>query len=399
MVTTILNILIIFVFLNLLSFILYRPVRRWLRKRSPGVIRSHKKDRHTWFGLSVEEYTEYIQETEQIAKSMGNIHEEFVEISPRPYDGKYYNISKNGYREGKDQGPWPIDDSFFNIFFYGGSTAYHIGAGWHSIASRLQEVLSGKYRKNVKVYNFGRPAYFSTQEKILHSQLMQKGTCPDMAIFFHGLNEFYFFDGKPVTYQWFSEVMDNKSREALEAIENTQSAEPKWGLLKQFLQTLPLPMLLNSIIKSSQKSLSSYGPTRLEPEIREQIIDRLLNNQGEIQNISDWYGVQSVFIIQPIPCYRYDLFYHLPYNALENRVFSGHERSGIGYPYLLDAIEKNGYKNRISLAHIQEDMKKNLYVDTVHYTAEFSKTIAEHIANELIARKFFILEKERCEVS
>lgn len=55
-----------------------------------------------------------------------------------------------------------------NIFIFGGSTTFSYGVkDEQTVALYLQEFLSNKLGRDVKVYNFGRIYYYYTQEQIL----------------------------------------------------------------------------------------------------------------------------------------------------------------------------------------------------------------------------------------
>src|SRR5262249_17665342 len=93
---------------------------------------------------------------------------------------------------------------------------------------------------------------------------------------------------------------------------------------------------------------------------------------------------QPVFVWQPTPAYKYDLRYHA---ALSRHYgLGGHERSGVGYRLMAQAVETRDLgSNFIWLADIQEGEARPLYLDNMHYTSEFSRIIADHIADALIS--------------
>jgi hypothetical protein len=66
-----------------------------------------------------------------------------------------------------------------------------------TVPSRLQECLALHFRTNVSVYNLGRVAYFSTQERVFLEQLLLAQRRPTLAIFIDGLNDNIFRDGQP----------------------------------------------------------------------------------------------------------------------------------------------------------------------------------------------------------
>src|SRR5262245_57010365 len=121
------------------------------------------------------------------------IYEPFTGFAEVAETGEYVNVSANGYRVGKDQGPWPPQkEQQVVIFLFGGSNVFSYGVPDDmALGSRLQEMLRTRLARPVAVYNFGRGYYYSTQERILFEQLLSAGYVPDMAIFVDGMNDFY----------------------------------------------------------------------------------------------------------------------------------------------------------------------------------------------------------------
>ncbi|GAG17525.1 unnamed protein product, partial [marine sediment metagenome] len=103
-------------------------------------------------------------------------YEPLTQFTERPYRGEYVNITEMGYRLGRDQGPWPPEDRPYNIFVFGGSTTFGYGvADDQTIASHLQRRLGERTTREVRVYNFGRGMYRSSQERVLFEQLLVSG--------------------------------------------------------------------------------------------------------------------------------------------------------------------------------------------------------------------------------
>ena len=113
---------------------------------------------------------------------------QFVETRHR---GEYVNVAEGGYRKVENQGPWPPAKQNVNVFIFGGSTTFGYGvADSETIPSALQRKLRASFGARVCVYNFGCAFYYSTQERILFSNLLASGVVPDVAVFIDGLNEF-----------------------------------------------------------------------------------------------------------------------------------------------------------------------------------------------------------------
>jgi hypothetical protein len=119
----------------------------------------------------------------------------------------------------------------------------------------------------------------------------------------------------------------------------------------------------------------------------EAIIRGYLENKRQIEGVSKAYGIEALFVWQPVPGYKYDLQYHAALNPVYG--LAGHERSGQGYPLMAqhkDLVDLGS--NFLWLADMQETRKEPLYLDTVHYTADFSSDIAKEIAGFVVIRNF-----------
>jgi hypothetical protein len=81
--------------------------------------------------------------------------------------------------------------------------------------------------------------------------------------------------------------------------------------------------------------------------------------------------------------YKYDLKYHI----FGEEGYGGNLTTRSDYKYMRDVIQENPPKeNFLWLADIQEGIQRSLYVDNLHYTAEFSKLLAKEIASYISER-------------
>ena len=111
--------------------------------------------------------------------------------------------------------------------------------------------------------------------------------------------------------------------------------------------------------------------------MQERVVENYLQNMQIISAVSNSYDVLPLFVWQPVPTYKYDLEYHV----FGDEGFGDHLASMSGYEYMSDVVLKNPPKGYfLWLADIQEGIQKQLYVDKVHYTAEFSRLVAKKIA-------------------
>lgn len=296
------------------------------------------------------------------------VYEPYTQFKERQFKGKYVNVREEGFRVTKNQGPWPPDPKNLNIFLFGGSTVFNYGVSDdQTIASYLQELISSSHKPQATsyIYNFGRGNYFSTQERILFEQLITSGYVPDIAIFIDGLNDFYYFDNSPLFTDRLKKFVDNKG--------------------KTLLVDLPLINVIKDIKRvadvQSDKLACFNENTCNDEKLLKNVIDRYLLNKKLTETIADSFKVKTLFVWQPVPTYKYDLKYHI----FSGKGFGRFLYSKYGYPYMEDYVKRNNLgKNFLWLADIQENVKKPLYVDIDHYSAELSSDIAKRIYNFLI---------------
>ncbi len=301
-------------------------------------------------------------------------YEPFTDFRERPFRGKFVNVDPAGFRLSKDQAPWPPRSQAINVFIFGGSTTF--GAGLpddQTIASYLQEVASADHpAPPLAVYNFAVPAYFSSQELILFERLLNTGFVPQVAVFVDGLNDFLFAEGRPLLANRFRGFMDGKSE-------------------SRTLADLPM-------VQAAYRLSGRWSKTKLQPQIGpppddaallQGAVDRWLANKKMIELIAHGYGVRTVFVWQPVPTYKYDLQYHLVLQSHKDiqshgTLWRNAKRCGYGYP-LMENLRAQGKlgSNVLWLADMQQDKHENLYVDSIHYNAAFSKEIAAQIYNYL----------------
>ena len=208
--------------------------------------------------------------------------------------GRYVNVSENGFRVSRAQGPWPPAPTNFNVFVFGGSTMF---GTWlpdeQTVSSFLQAALARRLATNVCVYNFGMPYYYSTQERLRFERLLGQGIVPHAAVFVDGANDFNRLDDTPEVRERFVEAFEvaNKNK----------------SLLPALVQELPLARLIRSITARVQVPVR-HDPATL-PAKAARVIATYRENKLMIESLCAAHGVAPVFVWQPIPRYNYDLKY------------------------------------------------------------------------------------------
>jgi hypothetical protein len=305
------------------------------------------------------------------------VYEPFTQFAERPFRGRYVNVDTRGFRLGRRQGPWPPDGSSVNVFVFGGSTAFGtLLPDDETIASHLQTLLArAGPGDRVRVYNFARGHYFSSQERVLFENLLLLGVKPDLAVFVDGLNDFFYSGGEP--------FLTPRLRDFVEGRVGRCPAP-----VVAFLEELPLARAARWMRQMAAPSprpgtLDAAAAHPADPAVVENVIRRYLANKQLIDSAAAAYGVQAVFVWQPVPTYKYDLRYH----EFAGTSFGRNESTRTGYPAMA-RVAAGGQlgSNFLWCADIQEHLKEPLYLDQVHYTPRMARRFARCIARQMIER-------------
>ncbi len=307
-------------------------------------------------------------------------YEPFTQFKEAPFAGRFVNVDANGFRVSANQGPWPPDPTYINIFLFGGSTAFGYGvADDETLASALQDALGSLRGRVVRVYNFARGYYYSTQERILFQELLGAGLVPDLAIFVDGLNDFYHATNEPLFTDRFRNLVADETTSSVKSLARATSLGRALRGLGRKLDPSP-PAEVPAASTSRDSSASTE--VSVEPLIVD-VVARYLTNKRMIEVVAADFGVTPIFVWQPVPTYEYDLQFH-PFAA---GGFEGHGASEQGYAYMAERVAADPLGGHfLWLADIQKDEKQALYVDKVHYTAAFTRTLATRMAARIAER-------------
>ena len=99
--------------------------------------------------MSQPEISKVIRENRSITQG----YEPYVQFKERPFKGTFVNADPSGFRSIDGQEKWPIDKDGFNIFVFGGSTAFGAAAADNeTIAGNLRRLLRETSDKKLAVY-------------------------------------------------------------------------------------------------------------------------------------------------------------------------------------------------------------------------------------------------------
>ena len=319
-------------------------------------------------GMTVEEVAQLQHETWSRLVS----YEPLTEYRETPYQGRFISISTNGFRLVKDQAPWPPDPRNFNVFALGGSTTFGYGvADEQTFPSRLQEQLrplaAGRL---VCVYNFGRAAYYCTQERILFEQFLEAGLRPDLAVFMDGLNDSGFTKNGTVNSETLSHTMEHlypRVRHSLVTVFPAVRQGQKFFIDHGWLKADPT---------TSPTALENPDWPGDDEQIADRVVARYLANQAMITAVAARFQVKTLFLWQPVANYH---------GQAERARFPIAKAPIKRCPAIYQRIDKlrtTGKlpENLIWLADMQLGRDEILYIDAFHYSPAFYGSIAAETA-------------------
>lgn len=298
-------------------------------------------------------------------RHVSQVFDTYTQFKEKPFIGKFVNVDVHGFRPIKNQAPWPPNPDCTNIFVFGGSTTFGYGVTDHeTIPSYLQEILTSGYQGKIRVYNFGRGGYISVQERILFEKLIETGIIPKVAVFIDGLNDLGYGDDDPPHTKELTKFMDEGEK------------PPFTNCVMQ--------MPIFKLIFSYSKDVAKNQPRDPAEKIGK-AIHRYEINKEIIQSIAERFGIEPLFVWQPIPIYKCDM----NYNLFANFDYDGYmPYLRAGYQDMAQHVAKLQFgDNFLWLADIQENLHKSLYADAIHYSPYLCRTIAQKIVDNLEARK------------
>jgi len=371
------NTMLLFVLVNLIADAVL-DARKHFEKRAaaqgtPWAYRGfHESLTAVHPGMTKEQISKLIAETRKLTQG----YDIYTQFKEDPCAGEYVNVDPRGFRPIRNQKPWPPPHGGGTVFIFGGSTTFGYGVADEStIASHFQELLTSRYGVSASVYNFGRGSYFSVQERLLFEKLLLSGFVPNMAIFIDGLNDLTLYEGEPAHSRDLKKMMQ----------------EGDVSLGRRAIRALPLVRAWEAGSPSSQRANArrlqedfKLASSDQQAKILQSVVDRYIMNKRMTEAISRAFDVVPVFVWQPVPVYKYDEQYNI-FGKFDYQSQLPWLRQG--YILMADTVKAHPLgPHFVWSADIQENLKKPLYVDAVHYSSEMSKLLAEHILAEIMER-------------
>jgi lysophospholipase L1-like esterase len=179
-------------------------------------------------------------------------------------------------------------DEAYTVYVYGASTVWGTGSpDWGTIPAYLQAGLAAQRSSPVCVVNYGESGYVSTQDVILFMLHLQRGTIPDVAIFYGGANDLAAAtqSAQPAVHINLADIAGRLE-------------QSRWPLVRTLGQsaavTLARDWLGESGATPADQGLGARGAT-----LAESVADTYLANIRLAETLGQAYGVQVFFFWRP----------------------------------------------------------------------------------------------------
>lgn len=287
--------------------------------------------------------------------SNGFAYQSWIDFKNINYAGQYVNVQDNIRKTIPDSYYSSASTDTLTIYFFGGSTMFGFNvADFETIPSYFVDLYKQKYpqAKSIKVVNYGCLNYFSKQELMLFSELLFNGNKPSIAVFFDGLNDF-----------WFSKMLYKNQ------------SFYNFYLEKAFFSGQPVSTTDKWFTDSVQQMFRSY-PGIDETAYNQSLIDKYFRNIENIRKVAAIAGTKTYFFCQPVP------FYNYPHQAEDPVTF---KEKNTRFDYIYPIIEKraDSANNYFFLGNLLQTEKGNSFVDGFHYSPAIHRKIASAILNHM----------------
>jgi hypothetical protein len=297
------------------------------------------------------------------------VYAPFVEFRLAAWHGKTVRIAEDGWR-GNGGEPQDLKAPGRKVFVFGGATT--LGAGvpdGETIPAYLDAALKAAGRADVTVFNFGVPAYTSTQELVALQQLLAAGTKPDVAVFVDGIEDF-FSCTVPDRSAWYEQLVQ------------LTRARARLPVLVELSHRSNLVQLARHLTGDRSVMMREWGRFCDGEADVDKVIGRLDGNRRMIDGIAERMGFKAVFVQQPVPTYSYDNRKRpLP---VRDEMLGYHLNSARGYPRMATKRADGELFERNLLWLAELEPEGNAYVDIATYSPRFNKAIAERIAAAIV---------------
>lgn len=359
-----LNTLVLFAFLEMVSIIVVRTGRLLFPTTTPMARYAALPyyQAHDWS-------TEYLRE-QTLYAGREKRYRPYILWRGGQFEGTTTTVDQHGIRRtpGAD-----CRSEAYKVFAFGGSTMWGWGApDWGTIPAYLQAGFAALTERPICVMNFGQDAFVSTQSLIELLMQLQAGNRPDLVLFYDGVNEVYaaYQSGQPRLHADFYDI--------------STKFEGDRHLFVEWLKTSRLFSLLTSVVSrlDSQPSTPSLNAMTYRTmgvdaaTLANSVIQTYLGNYELVEALAQVYEFEFFFFWQPSIAVG-----DKSLTSEEQQIQSELDPALVDlYQAIYRRIEQTApaFRNLYDLADILDSRPEQIWIDTWgHVTPIGNRLIAE----------------------
>jgi lysophospholipase L1-like esterase len=276
--------------------------------------------------------------------------------------GDFVNVNPQGLRQTSNF--VEPNEEILTLAVFGGSTVWGEGSrDGYTIPSQISRLLNDAGTPYY-VTNYGQTGYVSTQDLIMFQMQLLNGNIPDVAIFYGGFNDIlsaYQQNVSGITLQESSRISDSEMGRTVRA------GQP-------VVRPLNLPV--------TEYDLSLIAPLDGSAE---SIVTRYLANVQMIQTLADAYGVQVIFVWQPMIVFKENRI------GEEEGAFNRMNTERVGLAELYSEVDsllrtrlgEPSTPQVLMLGNLFNGDEREIFYDLIHITEEGNLSVAQAIINRI----------------
>ncbi|MHB2017179.1 MAG: hypothetical protein ACYCW6_09565 [Candidatus Xenobia bacterium] len=327
-------------------------------------------DMEAFEGVPEPQVEDMLDETTQLGDK-GFAYHPWIQCSNPEFHGRYVNVDRFENdpdllcrRSVLDPNLHP-QGRVINVYLFGGSTTF----GWDTadawtVGSYLWKALQDKAPAGtqIRLVNFGRSMWYSSQEVEQLRRLLRKGYRPDIAIFLDGLNDTFQMQGMQDA-PFMTERLSNLVNIDQFGRHNDGLRDYAW---------IPLVRLAYALRGHDNDKTISMPAVNDATKVTDFVRRVFHQNVADAQAMARDNHFKTYFFWQPCPFYKYDVSLHRHPRVLDD----AHQQV---YQRVYDRMRTDAAA--IFLGDLQAQWgHRKVYVDDVHYGPAFSRFLAQQMA-------------------
>ena len=271
----------------------------------------------------------------------------------------------------------------YTVFAFGGSGLWGVGSpDWGTIPAHLRTALANETGRPVCMENFGERGHVSTQGLIQLMRQLQRGSVPDLVIFYDSVNDLFTAEvyRRPGLHMW-TELVAEKLEDG---------ARYDWLTSSNLFRLVQRVTAASADVSASERSSApDFRGVRRPPvpaeRLPQAVVDVYLHNYRMVEALAGSYGFRFEFFWQP-----HIVAGSKPLTDEERRIRESDSRPFHDQLHVetFRRIERAATEvaHLTYLGDVFDDRRDFTYIDSHHVTPEANALIVDRIMEVLRSR-------------